>query len=84
MEIDQRLVIDARIGIWRDLELHYSVPVVLSQNRTWRYAAGTDNSNSTIFNNCLQANGDLIDPACPTTGAGSQALFTPNSDTSRD
>jgi len=83
LEIDQRLVIDARIGIWRDLELHYSVPVVLSQNRTWRYAAGTDNSNSTIFNNCLQANGDLVDPACPTTGVGSQALFTPNSDTYR-
>lgn len=81
--IDQRLIVDARIGIWKDLELHYALPVVFSQNRTWRYASGTDNSNSTIYNNCLQANGNLLDPGCPTTGVGSQSLFSPNSDSFR-
>ncbi len=80
---DQRLNIDARIGLWKDLEFHYAVPVVFAQNRTWRYTSGTDNSNSTIYNNCLQANGSLIDPSCPITGAGSQPLFIPNSDSYR-
>lgn len=81
--VDHRLNIDARIGLWRDLEFRYRIPIVLSFNQTWRYASGTDNSNSSIFNNCLQASGDLLNPLCPITGEGRDELFNPNSDSYR-
>jgi hypothetical protein len=80
---DQRLVIDARIGLWRDLEFHFLLPYIFAQNRSWRYAGGTSDANSTVFNNCLQPNGDLLAANCPTTGLGSRPLFTPSSDSYR-
>lgn len=73
--VENRLDLDLRIGLWQDLEFKYGLPIVLSQNRTWHFAAGTDESNSTITNNCLQANGELVDPNCPTSGAGRRPLF---------
>jgi hypothetical protein len=81
--VDQRLVVDARIGLWRDLEFKYAVPFVLAQDRSWRYASGTSDANSTIVNNCIRANGELLDVNCPTTGAGSQPIFNPNSNSYR-
>lgn len=75
-KIDQRLNLDLHIGLWRDFEFRYRLPIVFGLNQNWRYSKGTDESNSTIFNNCLQANGDLLDPNCPTTGAGRQPMYT--------
>ncbi len=73
--IDTRLNLDLHLGLWKDLEFHYGVPIVFQQNRTWGYAVGTNDSNSTIANNCVQANGALLDPNCATTGAGRRSLF---------
>jgi hypothetical protein len=77
---DSRLKIDAHIGLWKDLEFHYGLPIVFAQDESWGYAGQTDATNSTITNNCLNAAGFPLDPACPTTGAGAQAMFPiPNS-----
>lgn len=79
--VDSRLTLDLHVGIWQDLELHYGLPIVFAQDRLWRFAQGTDASNSTIYNNCLQANGQLLDPNCPSTGAGRRPLFDVNEGT---
>lgn len=78
--IDSRLQFDGRIGLWKDLEFHFGVPLVLSQNRTWRFVSGTDETNSTLINNCVQPNGELLDPGCAQTGAGSRPLFPLDAD----
>ena len=75
LSIDSRLNLDAHLGLWRDFEFHFGVPIVFQQNRYWKFAAGTDTNNSTIYNNCLQANGDLTDPSCPSTFAGRRPIF---------
>ncbi|MHB8879031.1 MAG: hypothetical protein ACYC8T_35465, partial [Myxococcaceae bacterium] len=74
-DIDTRLKLDLHLGLWQDLEFHYGLPIVFQQNRTWGYAVGTGEHNSTIANNCLQANGELLDPGCATSGAGRRSLF---------
>ena len=81
--VDQRMVIDARIGLWEDLEFKYVLPVVFAQDRSWRYAGGVSNANSTVTNNCLRANGELVDVNCVSTGEGRQRIFDPNSDSFR-
>ncbi|MFZ5468309.1 MAG: hypothetical protein ACOZIN_02630 [Myxococcota bacterium] len=73
--IDSRLNLDLRLGLWQDLEFRYGLPIVFQQHRRWRFDSNTGPNNSTISNNCLQANGELLDPGCPTTGAGQRPLF---------
>lgn len=70
-----QLKIDAHIGIWKDLELHFGLPLVFAQNESWDYAEGTDASNSTLAHNCLNPDGTLTSPSCPTTGAGEVPMF---------
>ncbi|HZH03893.1 MAG TPA: hypothetical protein VEY30_08925, partial [Myxococcaceae bacterium] len=72
--VDNRLNVDVRIGIWQDLEFRYQLPIVFSQNRRWAYARGRGPGNSSITDNCLNADGTLTDPACPTTGVGSEPI----------
>jgi hypothetical protein len=81
--IDHRLIVEARIGLWRDLEFKFAVPFVFAQDRTWRYAGGTNDANSTVANNCIRANGELLDANCPTTGSGRQPIFNSNSNSYR-
>lgn len=81
--VDQRLVVDARIGLWRDLEFKYVLPFVFAQDFSWRYAGGTSDANSTIFNNCLRPTGELFDPNCATSGQGRRPMFSPNADSYR-
>lgn len=77
------LKIDAHVGIWKDLEFHFGLPLVFSQNESYRYADGTTAANSTITHNCLNPNGTLTSPDCPTTGAGETPMFPIPSDTYR-
>jgi len=72
---DSRLKIDAHIGLWQDLEFHFGLPIVFAQDRSWGFTSDSNPTTSTITNNCLQANGQLLDPACPTSLAGAQAMF---------
>lgn len=46
-EITQRLLIDLRVGIYHDLELHLQAPIILQSDSELRYAAGVD-GRSTI------------------------------------
>jgi hypothetical protein len=73
--VDTRLNMDLHIGIYKDFEFHFGLPLIFGQDETWWFAAGNTEATSTIVNNCLQANGELLDPSCPTTGAGSRSLF---------
>ncbi|MBX5483496.1 MAG: hypothetical protein IRZ16_16870 [Myxococcaceae bacterium] len=75
LEVENRIDFDLRIGLWQDLEFRYAIPLVISRDQEWKFASGTDAGNSTIIGNCLQANGELLDPGCPENGAGAQPIF---------
>src|SRR6185436_16397270 len=78
--VDHRLNIDLHLGIYRDLEFHYRLPIVFAQDRSWFFAQGTSQSNSTIYNNCLQPNGGLVSAEAPMGSARAcqqtQPMFT--------
>lgn len=73
--VDNWLNLDVRIGLFRDLEFRYQLPIALRQTRSWTFSPGKDNSNSSIYNNCISAEGSLRDPSCPLTGSGQEPLF---------
>ncbi len=72
--VDSRLNLELTFGLWRDLEFSFGLPLVFQQNETWSFASGANETNSTITNNCLNANGTLI-PNCLAGGAPVQPLF---------
>lgn len=74
---EHRLGADIHLGIFRDLEFHFGLGYVMSQDRTWGFARGTNPSNSTITNNCLRANGTNLDPMANATSGcrNPQPLF---------
>lgn len=81
--VDSRLNLDAHVGLYKDLEFHYRLPVVFQQDETWAFAYGTDFSNSTTqatLNNCVDASGNLYNPQCPVDGTGSKPMFPMNKD----
>ncbi len=61
------------VGLWNDLELHFELPYVLGDDRTWRYGlvygeptGGFPGSDSTIDNNGIDAQGNPCDAVpCP-------------------
>lgn len=75
--VEDRITLDLRIGLYKDLELHIGAPYVITAKRSWNYSSGTDASNSTITNNCLRPDGTLLDVNCPkaTPGPGAEPLF---------
>lgn len=58
-EIKQQLPIRLAIGLWHDLELHASLPIVLGWTRNFNYPSITDAAHSTVANNCVTARGDF-------------------------
>jgi hypothetical protein len=71
-EITQSLPIHLAVGLWHDLELHASLPIVLGDDRSWGYpgldSTGhvvTDANTSTVQNNCITPRGtyNCSDPA---------------------
>src|SRR5258705_513815 len=73
---DYTLKGDIHLGIYKDLEFHFGIPVILAQDRSWSFAQGTDETNSTIFNNCLKADGSLV--SNQTNPLGARACTQPN------
>jgi hypothetical protein len=63
------------VGIWKDLEFHFGLPLVFAQNEGWEYSQGTDATNSTLQHNCLNPDGTLTSPDCAATGNGEVPLF---------
>ncbi len=73
--VDTRLNLDLHIGLWHDVEFTFGLPIDFADNETWAFASGRNVTNSTVTNECLQANGQLLDPNCGTTGVGATSLF---------
>jgi hypothetical protein len=65
------LGIDLNLGLYKDFEFHFGVPIAFQQDREWSFAASTDQNNSTIFQNC----GSPAGAPCATPGSGNGALF---------
>jgi len=61
------------IGIYKDLEFHAEIPIVLSSNSSWHYAYfhGTSQTDarSATGQNDIDANGDPCGAACPVFAA---------------
>lgn len=57
------------VGIWKDLEAHVEVPVILSSNTKWHYAhfQGTSQTDATSATgqNAIDADGDACAGPCP-------------------
>lgn len=75
-EVKQTLPIRLAIGLWHDLELHASLPIVLGDERTTGYPSITTDAESTVHNNCVSARGgyDCI---------ANKAFYNPNSEVHR-
>ena len=71
---DSRMGIDVNLGIYKDLELHFGVPIIFQQDRNWFYAGGTNENNSTILRNCSL---DAAGSECANPGSGEGHLFDP-------
>ncbi|WP_225409321.1 hypothetical protein [Stigmatella hybrida] len=83
--VDSRLNIDLAVGIYKDLEFSFGLPLILQQNDSYGYVSGTSDENSTIPNNCIRPDGTEITTVnpetslverCSETGSGAQGLFT--------
>ncbi|HEY0093322.1 MAG TPA: hypothetical protein VGB96_03320, partial [Archangium sp.] len=72
---DTRLNLDVAFGIAQDVELSFGLPVVLLQDESWEFVSSANRGNSTIINNCVQANGTPIPGCNAATGAGTVPLF---------
>ncbi len=70
-KIDTRLNLDAFIGLYKDLQFHFGVPVLFQQDRYWAFSKGTLPSNTTLYRNC----GDASGRGCTTPGQGTNHLF---------
>lgn len=75
--LDTRLNLDAHVGIWQDVEIHYNLPIVFQQDRTWNFAKDSGAGVTSIYRNCLDAAGNVSGADCAGgAGNGSGKLFT--------
>lgn len=74
---DTRLNIDLAIGLYKDLEFTFGLPLILQQNDFYGFVSGTNEGNSTIINNCLNPDGSVI-PGCSSNPSLARSLFTIN------
>lgn len=54
---DVRLTLDAHLGLYKDLDFHFGVPIIFQQDRGWAFSEGTSPTNTTIYRNCGNAAG---------------------------
>jgi hypothetical protein len=73
--------LDAHIGLFKDLELHFNLPYVIDDGETWHYSSATSAATSTITNNCIMADGNLTSPGCPGNGTAASLFKVPLSST---
>ncbi|XXF81152.1 hypothetical protein P2318_15720 [Myxococcaceae bacterium GXIMD 01537] len=72
--VDSRLNLGLTVGLWRDFQFSFGLPIIFQQNERWDFTSGTTDANSTIINNCLNANGTVI-PGCEPGTPSVQPLF---------
>ncbi|WP_338866086.1 hypothetical protein [Myxococcus stipitatus] len=58
--VDARLNLRMAIGLYRDLELSFKLPLVFQQNERWDFTSQSSRSTSTITNNCINADGSPV------------------------
>lgn len=78
--VEHKLAADIHLGLYKDLELHFGIPFIFAQDREWWFAKGTDQGNSTIYNNCLRPDGSLTratNVACGPTNRAPLFTFDP-------
>lgn len=80
--IDTRMNIDAHLGLYRDLEFYFQLPIVFAQDRSWGYAFGTTDQNSTLGRNCIDAAGNAL-PAPSNPSNPGPNTCTPGNGTGR-
>ena len=68
--VDARLNLELAFGLYRDLEFSFTLPLVFQQNERWDRTSDATDENSTITNNCLNANGSVIPDCLGVPGAG--------------
>jgi hypothetical protein len=56
---DTRLDINLAIGLYKDFEFSFGLPIILQQNDAYQYVLGVDDKNSSIARNELNPNGTL-------------------------
>ena len=61
--VDARLNLELAFGLYRDLEFSFTLPLVFQQNERWDRTSNASAENSTITNNCLNADGSVL-PGC--------------------
>lgn len=64
----QRMVLDLRVGLFHDLELHIAAPIVFYEDTELLFATGVNDTVSTVFGNNTNAND-------PNYGDGAPARF---------
>jgi len=82
---DTRLNMKLAIGLYKDLEFSFGMPLILQQNDAYGFVSGRNNDNSSIINNCVNPDGSIIDledangnviDNCRDTPSLAQSLFT--------
>ncbi|NTX38576.1 hypothetical protein HUA74_17030 [Myxococcus sp. CA051A] len=58
--VDARLNLRLAVGLYRDLELSFTLPLVFQQNERWDFTSQSSQESSTITNNCINADGSTI------------------------
>jgi hypothetical protein len=72
---DTRLNMNLAIGLYKDLEFSFGMPLILQQNDAYGFVSGTNNTNSTIINNCVNPDGGFIS-GCVGNPDLARSLFT--------
>lgn len=65
---DTRLDINLALGLYKDFEFSFGMPIILQQNDAYEFVSVTNSSNSTIVNNTLNPDGTQL--------PGARSLFT--------
>jgi hypothetical protein len=62
--VDSRLNLDLKVGLYRDLQLSFGIPIIFQHTQRWNYASASGPDSSTITDNCLRADGTQLSPGC--------------------
>jgi hypothetical protein len=72
---DTRLNLDAHLGLYKDLEFHFGLPIVFQQDRVWSFSQGTTPDRTTLYRNCGSATAGTGCDLAADQGHGRGRLF---------
>ncbi len=62
---DSRLNLDLAVGLYRDVQLTFGLPIVIAQNESLDFVSGTTLESPSISDNCVKADGS-VNGSCTT------------------